>query len=312
MGEFVENFDPEKLETPIWALLKSFARAAFAIAPEREQELDRLVTERRLRIWLDATTDLFDVNISELLQRINVPLSALERLWAYAYCYSLFFDLSQPETQGQVIDLRASDETERARRLMVWANAGEVTGKSEKWPDKTPRPDQTEPDERLKPANQIFLMMSGFVLLHEVAHLVLGHCRQMPSSRDESIEHELAADRWAADWILGRWQEYKNDEAVFIQRTVGIAFALAAIGGIELYVPRPELPTHPNAAARLLDFLDRWVPQGSESILPRRQAAWKVAPSVLHIHLMKLGKVPELEANYATFRDYLQAAQELF
>jgi hypothetical protein len=312
MGDLVENFDPEKLDTPIRGLLKSFARAASAIAPEREQELDRLVTERRLRIWLDATTDLFDVNISELLQRINVPLSALERLWAYAYCYSLFFDLSQPETQGRVIDLRASDETERARRLMVWANAAEVTGKSEKWPDNTPRPDQAEPDERLKPANQIFLMMSGFVLLHEVAHLALGHCQQTPSSRHESIEHEFAADRWAADWILGRWQEYKNDEAVFIQRTVGISFALAAIGGIELYIPKNEAHTHPNAAARLLDFLDRWVPQEPGPSLPRRQAAWKVAPSVLHVHLLKLGRVSEPKECHDTFRDYLLAAERLF
>ena len=312
MADLVEDFDPDKLESPIRGLLKNFAVSAFKIAPEREKDLDQVVREARLRVWIDATTDLFDITISRLLCRISVPLSALERLWAYAYCYSLFFDLTQPDAQGRVIDLRAAEETDRARRLMVWANNAEVTGKSEKWPNNTPRPDQDYPDERLKPANQICLMMGGFILLHEVAHLVLGHCEHQPASTDESIANEFAADRWAAEWVLARWREYKDNEAVFVQRTVGIAFALAALGGIELYAPKHGTRTHPNAAARLIDFLDRWVPQGSEPNLPKRQAAWKVAPSVLHVHLLKLGKVTDPLASYRTFRDYLCAAEQLF
>jgi Peptidase U49 len=312
MAELVENFDPEKLDSPIRGLLKNFATSPFKIAPERQDELDQLVKKHHLRIWIDATTDLFNVHISELLRRVSIPLSALERLWAYAYCYSLFFDLAQPEAQGRVIDLRAAEDTDRVRRLMVWANNAEITGKSDKWPENTPRPDQNESDPSLKPANQIFLMMSGFILLHEVAHLRLGHCEHPAVSADESIASEFAADRWAAEWVLAHWQKYNNGERVFIQRTVGIAFALAAIGGIELYTPKHGTRTHPNAAARLLDFLDRWVPHGSENVLPARQAAWKVAPSVLHVHLLKLGKITDPSAHYPTFRDYLCAAEQLF
>lgn len=242
----------------------------------------------------------------------QIPLKALERLWGYAYCYSLFFDLYQPATQGQFINLKETPEYSAARRLLLWAYEAEKTGVCPPWPDNTPRPDQGLGDGRLQAGNQIFLMMSGFILLHETAHMALGHCDNPASNANESIDQEFQADAWAAEWIMAQWEKHNRDEKVFIQRSVGIAFALAALGGIEIHKERIGERDHPNPAERLLAFLDRWMPEPNDGVLPPKATAWKVGPAVLHTHFLTAGKLPDPKKPYPTFRAYLVEAKSLF
>ena len=154
--------------------------------------------------------------------------------------------------------------------------------------------------------------MTGFILLHEVGHMALGHCDNPPASPEESIVHEFQADQWAADWILSYWEKYNQDENTFIQRSVGIAFALAALGGIEIQTIKGSVRDHPNSAARLLAFLDRWLPETGSGVLPKKLTAWKVGPAVLHTHFLKSGKLLDPKKAYPSFRQYLVEAQSLF
>jgi hypothetical protein len=312
MGTLVENVDPGTINTPLRPLLRAFAASPYIIAPEREVDLQQFIEHKNLRIWLDVTTDSFDVNISGMMRRIKFPLRALERLWGYAYCYCLFFDLYRPTTQGRFIDLRENPTLAAARCLLLWAHEAEVSGVCRSWPEDTPRPDRPNYDRRMGSTNQVFLTMSGFILLHEVGHMALGHCDSPPANCEQSIAQEFQADQWAADWILGRWQQYDRNEMVFIQRSIGIAFALAALGGIEIYTVNASVRDHPNPAQRLLAFLDRWIPESNARVLPKKATAWKVGPVVLHTHFLKAGRPIDTTRSYPSFRQYLVEAQSYF
>jgi hypothetical protein len=154
--------------------------------------------------------------------------------------------------------------------------------------------------------------MTGFILLHETGHVVLKHRADGKMTSADFIKQEYEADGWAAKWAIEKWKEYTDDKRIFIKRSLGISFGLGCLAGIELYFARPSFRTHSNTAARLLAFLDKFVPEKSKEKAEPRELAWLTPPTVLHVHLLKAGKKVDTKKVYPTFRDYLVEAEQLF
>jgi hypothetical protein len=85
----------------------------------------------------------------------------------------------------------------------------------------------------------------AWVVLHEVAHHVLGHTARAPANLAESRADELAADRWALETMkrlgLPLWGAHK-----FLQARAGLEQVERMVGA----VPEESLSDHPSWARR--------------------------------------------------------------
>jgi hypothetical protein len=236
----------------------------------------------------------------------------LERIWAYLYAYVAFLPLIQKHGAGKPIDLTKEPEVQRARALLLWAHKAEKSGRYEPWPEHLPRPDKPDSsDPHIKTANQFFLMMTGWIFLHELAHIALGHRASNSLPSKESIQQEFEADRWASNWILAKWKDFDPDVRIFLQRCMGISFAIAALSGIELYVEGRTPRTHPNVADRLLRFFDDFI-DGSSEEQKFVEKHWLAPISILQLHLMNSGKMTSLQKHYDNVREYLLDVRQYF
>lgn len=306
----IENANPESIETPIRSLLRPLTACPYKAAPERETELKVLAEKHKLRLTLDSTKVEFTVFVSRILNTVWIGLPTLERLWAYAYGYFTLFEIEREVGQGVEVDLCLHPEGMKARTLLLWALTGEHTGKLLPWPKDAPTPDSTD-DRNVQPANEIFLMMCAWIFLHELAHLELGHTEEAATKSEESIKHEFEADAWACHWLLDRWQDYKIDERVFINRTLGITFGIATLTGIEFYREAPERRTHPIVPERLLAFLDEFIPERDREHAERKEIAWLAACAVISANIIHHPHY-DPKIKHVTMRDYIIYSSHFF
>gem|GEM_PF-6625935 len=305
----IENLDELDRPTPLRGLLPSVECAPFAIAPERASELARIVEKQGLVIRLDAHRTGFDINVG--YGRIMVPLRALEHLWARAYAYSILHDTFQPTKSEQRILFTDHPDFPHANGLLQWAQAGERTTELEQWPDSLPQPDQTG-NVRVVTANEIFLGMIAFILLHELGHVVrqLTGEESVITTSEESIAAEFGADLWAICWILGAWRNYSTDPLVLVKRSTSISFGLASVDAIEVLFLTDRRRTHPDIVERQLRFLDQWVPATTGAYLTLEENAWRAPLVVLAYHLHTLGLFALQGQVWDYPRDYVVAVRD--
>lgn len=241
-----------------------------------------------------------------------MPLRALEHLWARAYAYSILHDTFQPTESEQRIFFTDHPDFAHANGLLQWAQAGERSTELEQWPDSLPRPDQTG-NERVATANEVFLGMIAFILLHEIGHVVRQHTGEEPliDTSDESIAAEYGADLWAICWILGAWRLYNTNPLVLVKRSTSISFGLAAVDAIEVLFASERRRTHPDIVSRQLRFLDQWVPATTGPNLTIEENAWRAPLVVLAYHLRTLELDDLLGEVWSHPRDYVMAVRYL-
>jgi Peptidase U49 len=187
------------------------------------------------------------------------------------------------------------------------------------WPSDLPRP-QAEPggDNLVFEATESFLCMGGWMLLHEIGHIELGHVQELDAARRARTSMTIAArrhrehqaDAWASDLMLDRWREYDGgrDERVLTKRVLGAVMGLSIITSAEVYDRTAGWPTHPDPAIRLRRFLDKFAPESSEAARAMAEVAWVVPAIILQLHLGTAGRAPQAPAGgYAGFRQFLEA-----
>tara|TARA_B110001469_G_scaffold90562_1_gene85995 strand:+ start:267 stop:911 length:645 start_codon:yes stop_codon:yes gene_type:complete len=150
-----------------------------------------------------------------------------------------------------------------AARLLNWARSVDLEGSNQQWPEELPMP-RVNDDRYVKTATHFFLMSSARTLLHEIAHSHKGHNTDPVEEGDEILyaqkrKEELEADLWADEWIFSKWRDYKDDDKVFIGRSLGVAASLLPIAHFDLENDNP-LKEHPPVLDRLLQFMDRFLP----------------------------------------------------
>lgn len=286
-----------------------FPGLVYAIAPERADEMAALLERERIQLLLDGYTDDFRFEASVNWATIHVGVRTLERIWAYSYAYLQLALLYQRLPQGAPVDFGASLESRRALALLSWTHGKAHPNDENPWPPEAITPGDIPDDDRnLTPTDELYLMASGWMLLHEIGHIVLKHPN--PATDAESCTQELEADAWASSWMLDRWQEYKDDMRVFQKRTIGIAIAVGIQSGFELYWKKGTLRTHPNIADRLLSFLDRHVAENDTLKATQNELAWYVAIAILHTHISVSDRTFRMKRVHLNFRDYVLTLKE--
>jgi hypothetical protein len=247
---------PEKLRP----LMEAFTLSPIRVAPEREAELLALLDEHGVGVHLKLNAEDWLFEEFRMGRMIFVGTRTLERLWAYCYGYTAIITELQ-KADGVYGDIGNKAEYELGFYLLDWAKQETIADREGEWPDNLPDP-RLKGLEHVPAANHFFLMTAGRLLLHEFAHTVCNHSTSRDTPSETIKAQEIEADAWADSWILSNWQQYKDNENVFIGRCLGIAFAHAPtlIFGFERDA---ESPTHPAPMSRILAFIDRWIPNGN-------------------------------------------------
>lgn len=314
--------ETEKIESPIKSLLHAFSACPFKIAPEREVELQALVDRHDVRLQIDTVKKEFYIAAWPNFKLVFFGLATLERLWAYAYGYYTLLEIERDLEKGVEVDLASHPTGAKARELLAWATKNEHADVHLPWPDGAPTPDCVG-DPNVKSANEIFLVMCGWIFLHEIAHIELHgnpvdstapteNSSDLESESEQSIRHEFEADAWSSHWILDCWKEFKgDDDNVFIKRTLGIAFAISALTGLDLYRKSGKTGTHPSVPDRLLAFLDTFIPEINQQDASKKEMAWFAATVVLSANLMHHREY-DPKKEHGTFRDFIVYAKQFF
>lgn len=260
-----ELIDAEGKDIPskLAPLIDDFKRSASGVAPERSDLIKGIQERFNFRITLDANDRkwIFEgLRIFELSQ-IKVSLRSLERLWAYCYGYSTLTTEIQKvgENYHAVLD---SNEYKLAVRSLEWASQDTLEAEEGEWPDYLPDPSQKDSSDSVRSANNFFLMTSGRILLHEIAHFELNHNTSLGTDCEVLRREEIEADAWADDWMLGNWQELSDEREVYINRCMAIAFthAMSLIFGFGRAEPSPN---HPSPIDRINSFVNKHIPGGN-------------------------------------------------
>lgn len=297
---------PSVADSPIAPVWGGFAGAPFQLAPERKEELQKLIADRNIQFNLDAISHELRFEGASLFQSLGlvfIGLRGLERLWAHAY--GAIFVYRQFQAAGfQPILLPSTDEGKRTERLIGWALEGELRGNTTPWPIDLPRPQANPADEQHQLTNELFWGIGGFAVLHEIGHIVQSHSgNDVP--KDVLYRNEFEADEWAYDWIMHRWREYADDVRVAQKRVMLVGSMFAIMAAQQVYAPRKvKTAKHPNTIDRLLRFL---VKHANEDNGLRVGLGWAVPSTTIHLHLSQRlnHPLPQLDS----FRTYLNTVR---
>lgn len=316
----IQNPAIANLQTPIKSVLESFAASPFNLAPERKDELKAIADAHAFELVLDLSDQGFVVNVhlggAVTKPTVTFGLHTLERIWAYSYSYFTLLEIARDSDPGTEVDLLTHPTGAKARQLLAWAVNNETSAVFEQWPTDAPTPDDVD-DVNVPVANELFLAMCGWIFLHELGHLEL-HSNFSGPHKDATIESQLSiqrefeADNWASSWVLDKWEEHAGGvEGVFVKRSLGIAFALAALTGVEFYSDAQQYPTHPSVPERLLAFLDKFVPEANQEKAEKREMAWFGAIACINAHLMNH---PDFKPKvvHGSFRDFIEYSKQFF
>jgi hypothetical protein len=245
-------------ETHIHKILESIARSPFGVAPEKKEKLLEIQKKH------SATLNIQDGNETEfrfeaIFGQIFTSIRSLQHIWAAACFFaSLYCERQKASARGESeIQITWNEDIEVVRVLYEMSCKAFKESKPMMWP-----PDiklVTPNSEYLELADEIFLLMCSFAILHEIAHFELGHhkvCEVGVSDSPKADEHEteLEADKWAYDWILSSWKAYGDDPRIFTKRAMGVIFALAMTDEFRFLAKNDSFSTHPKAVERLIQF----------------------------------------------------------
>ena len=293
----LKDVDPSSIDSPITPLLRELLKAPGIISPKRAKEISELVAKLKIRLELSDKPVSTDFGVGKD-RRIRTSLRGLEHLWGSLHAYLLLMDITKAHP-GQLVDLLASKEGQAARELLAWAFGNPKAP----WPAGAPKP--TDTILRLVVGtNNLFLLCGGFIFLHEVAHVVLGHTKQSASNPATMIRREYQADDWAVKFVLEG-----TDPADLKPRLIAIAATLGMIGGLELYGAEGDVRDHPFPTDRILHFLEKHVAAATDD--PSTIAGCLMAAGIpIQAHLLKKG-VGTMKP-YQNFKEFFAAAKLLY
>lgn len=139
--------------------------------------------------------------------------------------------------------------------------------------------------------NNVFLGATGWVVLHEIAHIVLGH--QGHVTTDVRFGQEYDADLWAAKWMLEKLP-VGDRQGYFRLFTISVALAWLAV----LDSVRRGSTTHPHAWQRL---------QKLSPMLPAEELnpGYEMAAYVLKVLFLAEDETPPAEHPEEAFFDLI-------
>lgn len=244
------------MHSPIINLQNQILDTPFAVAPEKACLCKKYRDENKIVITLvDEIGFRIRVKPSADNDTIEIilPIAALEYLWAFShYCWVLTQEYASAQRNDTtVFDCRGNNRLRGSHNILHWARNNLVGTGVERWPTEGPRPTQIPDcgdDEHV--ARELFLCSIGWILHHEIAHVVLKHPLIGTSFAQQE---ERAADHHATNWLL---EGLQPDAPELKKRVLGITVALLSLQSLEVNTGLCLRNTHPAAHERIFSNLD--------------------------------------------------------
>jgi hypothetical protein len=209
-------------------------------------------------IALNANGDL-DCNCAQANKANEIEFyeTFLSYLWCVSYSLLVFWEEANAKPAKAGLDRPKDPEAirlvENAKKLLQFGVG--LIKKHSCWDSTTaPNPAFGEECDRyyVQKANGVFAYAVTFVLLHEIAHVALGHTQTLGQyvPPHELVDQERAADTWAIEHGFTNSTTPELD----VTRKCG---AIAGLSALMLLSPSLTHTTHPDADDRLADGLQR-------------------------------------------------------
>jgi hypothetical protein len=282
----------------------------------KRQEFKQIQENHKIRLLIDTTREQFVFSYdptpsADGCKRINLGLAALERVWAYCYAFASFDSLLEKRPPGELIFLKEESSVESARRLINIADVAQRANRRMEFPEDLPRPDRSMEEIDINVANNLFLLVTAFIITHEMGHICLNHPPANFITMEQSVREERNADAWAANFILSGW-EASTDEIGRVARANAISAGMALLASVELELHPEQRRNHPKVPDRLLEFFANHLPveDGTASLLktyPRRFAC-----AMLYAFMLSRNIQFNYTEKYDTYTDLLFALRGVF
>lgn len=237
----------EIVRTPLADLIThGIVRSPGFLVSKRADELRELIAKRKVRFVPTNTPTSFDFWITKD-RKIQSSIRGLEHLWACIYAYQWLAD-STKNNGGKMGIHDTSHDADVARQFLTWAFGDPTID----WPRGLPTPKDRMPSVEI--TNKIFLLSCGFIFLHELGHLELGHLKTTTTKPEKKIQHEYDADDWAVQYVIDGCEP---DELA--PRLVAIALTFGLVGGVELEGGLGDIREHPFPPDRIMHFVKEHV-----------------------------------------------------
>jgi hypothetical protein len=288
------------------------------ITPERSDELEQLLREHSIQFRVDDVSQRCRIWTVPATHEIFVATGCDARLWAYSYAYLGIY--------AELAKLKKDDLAARATafqrnisgfvQLLEWAVAEDLAAirahrmredhTSASLPDWASTPFDSNPESKLPGvAGGLANTAIGYILLHEIAHIVLGH---KPGEGVDRILEEKEADYWAADWIAG---PDDLDSSLRKPRLVGIALGLIWLLTLEIHLGPEVSTTHPPSYDRLFQVLSRVLPAGVDNVDTEGHLVWSFAQVAIALHLTKVGIPLHEQKQFNSFKEMVDYYVEI-
>ena len=239
------------MRSPIIHLQSQIAGAAFNVAPEKACACKQYRDQYKINLVLVDETR-FRVRVRPCVQsqtiEIVLPIASLEYLWAFShYCWVLTQEYASAQQSGALgFDCLGNNRLRNSNNILQWAQNNLVDTGIDSWPSEGPRPtldSDNGSDEHV--ATELFLCAIGWMLHHEIAHVVLKH----PLIGTAFMQQEERdADQYATNWLL----EGQHPDAPGLKKRVhGITVALLCLQSLEVNDHLCLRNTHPAAYDRI-------------------------------------------------------------
>ena len=256
----------ENMRSPIIHLQNQILGAPFTVAPERACLCKKYRDENNIVIALvDEIGFRIRVKPSQENSAIEIilPIASLEYLWAFShYCWVLTQEYASAQRNNTIMfDCRGNDRLRDSHTILHWAGSNLVSSGVEQWPLQGPRPTENSDfadDEHV--ATELFLCAIGWILHHEIAHVVLKH-PMIKSSFGQ--QEERAADQHATNWLLEGLQPGAPE---LKKRVLGITVALLCLQSLEVNDHVCLRNTHPSAHDRIFSNLNNYQASNHEIV----------------------------------------------
>jgi hypothetical protein len=212
------------MRSPVLLLEKAIAGAAFQIAPERAAELKTL-DEAHQFVLVFTDEKNFSIRIKTQTHEAMLPVAALEYLWCASHLLHVLYRqyVATQQANEPQLDLSKAPQCAQAIDLLNWSMNNMKHSGVQPWPTGMPVP-HADPERKsdIHIANELFLCAAGWLIHHEISHVVLGH---QPVYKVFSQQKEQEADLRATEWIMSSSQI----EAERQKRSLGIVAALLSL-----------------------------------------------------------------------------------
>lgn len=242
------------MRSPILHLKSSIQGVPFQIAPENLKKCMEYKDEYNISIEL-SDDKLFSIRVNLETNTIILPIASLEYLWAFTlYCWVLYQEYREGQIKGvEEINCVGNKRLQNAYSVLQWAKENMLTSGIEEWPKDLPAP-QANPEKEsdIHVTNELFLCALGWMLYHEIGHIVLQH---PPITTGYSEQEEREADQFSTEWILSKLE---INCPMLRKRALGIAVGVLCLQSLEVSGKSCLKNTHPNAHDRIFSCLSKY------------------------------------------------------